>query len=219
MNWKRRSLLGKGFWREVYKTRWKGRKVAVQWVKEIYMNRMDISTRHVEECASIFPTHNQLNIVKLLDKLVFESEEPISVRRALELARDAARGVAQLHNAPGSPFAHTDLQMRQFLVDTDGTWKLNDFNRVKDAGLRLVDGVPSVEKSMFISEVAKGKWRKVYEIVTKEVRPSVEKMSDYSQQMQDLIVKGWDNDPKKRPAAKEIADEIERILATDRDSR
>ncbi|UIZ22142.1 hypothetical protein KXD40_005142 [Peronospora effusa] len=180
MNWKRR----------IYKTRWKGivpivdrkklllvesnfdvllffyvvgRKVAVQWVKEIYMNRMDISTRHVEECASIFPTHNQLNIVKLLDKLVFESEEPISVRRALELARDAARGVAQLHNAPGSPFAHTDLQMRQFLVDTDGTWKLNDFNRVKDAGLRLVDGVPSVEKSMFISEVAKGKWRSLEE--------------------------------------------------------
>ncbi|CAH0489259.1 unnamed protein product [Peronospora farinosa] len=81
-----------------------------------------------------------------LDMLVFESKEPISVRRALELPRDASRGVAQLHDAPKAPFAHTDLQVRQFLVDTDGTWKLNDFNRVKDAGLRLVDGVPSGEK-------------------------------------------------------------------------
>ncbi|CAI5716808.1 unnamed protein product [Peronospora effusa] len=172
---RRRSLLSKGFWREVYKTRWKGRKVAAKWDKEIYMNRVNISTRHVKECASIFPICNQPNIVKLvgwctqrwlwnsfphqLDMLVFESNEPISVRRALELPRDASRGVAQLHDAPGAPFAHTDLQVRQFLVDTDGTWKLNDFKRVKDAGLRLVDGVPSGEKCMLLSEIAKGKWR------------------------------------------------------------
>ncbi|CAI5705820.1 unnamed protein product [Peronospora effusa] len=268
------EFLGKGFWREVYKTKWKGREVAVKYVKEIHVNRTDIVTRHVEECASIFPIRNQPNIVKLvgwckttvvveyiphqLDKLVFESKEPISVRRALELARDAARGVAQLHNAPGGPFAHTDLQVRQFLVDANGTLKLNDFNRVKYAGLRLVDGVPSGEKCMFGSEVAKGKWRspeeyqhlrqdekldiyslslvlwtlrarvkpfrmysksKVYEMVPKGVRPSVEEMSDYPQEMQDLIVRGWDNDPKKRPTAKEMADEIERILANYRDSR
>ncbi|UIZ22359.1 hypothetical protein KXD40_005117 [Peronospora effusa] len=129
--------------------------------------------------------------------LVFESKEPISVRRALELPRDASRGVAQLHDAPGAPFAHTDLQVRQFLIDTDGTWKLNDFKRVKDAGLRLVDGVPSGEKCMLLSEIAKEKWRKVYEMVPKGVGPSVKEMSDYPQQMHDLIVKGWDNVAKK----------------------
>ncbi|CAI5746296.1 unnamed protein product [Peronospora destructor] len=268
------EFLGKGFWREVYKTKWNGREVAVKCVKEIHMNRTDIISRHVEECASIFPLRNQPNIVKLvgwckttvvveyiprqLDQLVFESEEPISVRRALELARDAARGVAQLHNAPGGPFAHTDLQVRQFLIDADGTLKLNDFNRVKYAGLRLVDGVPSGEKCMFKSEVVKGKWRspeeyqhlhldekldiyslslvlwtlrarvkpfrmysksKVYEMVPTGARPSVEEMGDYPQQMQDLIVRGWDNDPKKRPTAKEMVDEIERILASYSDSR
>ncbi|RMX63798.1 hypothetical protein DD238_006098 [Peronospora effusa] len=251
------EFLGKGFWREVYKTKWKGREVAVKYVKKIHMNRTDIITRHVEECASIFPIRNQPNIVKLvgwckttvvveyiphqLDKL-----EPISVRRALELARDAARGVAQLHNAPGGPFAHTDLQVRQFLLDADGTLKLNDFNRVEYAGLRFVDGVPSgkwrspeeyqhlrLDEKLDIYSLSLVLWTlrarvkpfrmysksKVYAMVPKGVRPSVKKMSDYPQQMQDLIVRGWDNDPKKRPTATEMVDEIERILASYRDRR
>ncbi|CAH0488579.1 unnamed protein product [Peronospora farinosa] len=60
---------------------------------------------------------------------------------------------------------------------------------------------------------------KVYAMVPKGVRPSVKKMSDYPQQMQDLIVRGWDNDPKKRPTATEMVDEIKCILASYRDRR
>ncbi|ETK93468.1 TKL protein kinase [Phytophthora nicotianae] len=261
------EFVGKGFWREVFKTKWNEREVAVKRVKEDLLSRPDIIPRHVEECASIFSIRNEPNIVGLvgwckttvvvdyiphqLDTLLFESEEQVSVHRALKLARDAARGVAQLHNAPGGPFAHADLQARQFLIDDNGTLKLNDFNRVKYTGPRLVNGVPTSEKCTFETSVAKGKWRspeeyqhrqldekldiyslslvmwamrarvkpfrmlereEVYAKVPTGVRPPLEAMSDYPKQMQDLIVRGWDTDPKKRPTAAEMADEIDRIL-------
>ncbi|KAI9916334.1 hypothetical protein PsorP6_017975 [Peronosclerospora sorghi] len=263
------EFVGKGFWREVFKTKWNGREVAIKRVKEKLLTRSDIIPRHVEECASIFSIRKEPNIVGLigwckstvvveyiphrLDTLLFESNEPISVYRALELARDAARGVAQLHNAPGGPFVHADLQARQFLIDANGTLKLNDFNRVKYAGPRLVNGVPTIEKCTFETSVAKGKWRspeefqhlqldekldiyslslvlwtlrarvKPFEMLTRDevytkvpagLRPSLKDMDEYPQRMKDLIVKGWDNDPQKRPAAKDMADEIERILSS-----
>ncbi|RLN53318.1 hypothetical protein BBJ29_000447 [Phytophthora kernoviae] len=261
------EFIGKGFWREVYKTKWNGRDVAVKRVKEELLSRPDIIPRHVEECAAIFSIRNEPNIVGLvgwckttvvvdyiphqLDTLLFESGEAVSVRRALELAQDAARGVAQLHNAPGGPFVHADLQARQFLIDTNGRLQLNDFNRVKYTGPRMVGGVATSEMCTFETAVAKGKWRspeeyrhvalnekldvyslslvlwalrarvkpyrmlereKVYEKVPEGFRPPLSAMSDYPQPMQDLIVRGWDNNPKKRPTSKEMADEIERIL-------
>ncbi|KAL4093515.1 hypothetical protein PRIC1_005585 [Phytophthora ramorum] len=268
------EFVGKGFWRQVYKTQWNGRDVAVKRVKEDLLSRPDIIPRHVEECAAIFSIRNEPNIVGLvgwckttvvvdyiphqLDTLLFESQEQVSVTRALKLARDAARGVAQLHNAPGGPFAHADLQARQFLIDANGTLQLNDFNRVKYTGPRMVNGVATSEKCTFETSVAKGKWRspeeyqhlqldekldiyslslvlwalrarvkpfrmlereKVYQAVPTGVRPPVSAMSDYPQQMQDLIVRGWDTDPKKRPTAKEMADEINRILEKYEDNR
>ncbi|KAG6591099.1 TKL protein kinase [Phytophthora cinnamomi] len=261
------DYIGKGFWRHVYKAKWNGRDVAVKRVKEELQTRPDIIPRHVEECASIFSIRNAPNIVGLvgwckttvvveyiphqLDTLLFESDELVSVDRALRLARDAARGVAQLHSAPGGPFVHADLQARQFLIDANGTLKLNDFNRVKYTGPRTINGKLTGEKCTFETSVAKGKWRapeeygfmpldekldvyslsmvlwamrsrekpfrmlereEVYQQVPKGVRPSLEAMSDYPQQMQDLIVRGWDTDPKKRPTATEMADEIDRIL-------
>lgn len=236
-------------------------------VKQTLLDRPDIIPRHVEESAAIFPIRDDPNIVSLvgwcdstvivdyiphqLDTLLFESEEPISVRRSLELARDAARGVAQLHSVPGGPFAHADLQARQFLIDANGTLKLNDFNRVKFTGPQRFQGEPTGEKCTFRTSVAKGKWRSpeeyalgaldekldiyslslvlwalrarskpypqytredVYAKVPKGLRPPVEAMGDYPQAMQDLVVRGWDADPARRPSAREMADEIDRIL-------
>ncbi|KAL4147089.1 hypothetical protein PRNP1_010845 [Phytophthora ramorum] len=221
------EFVGKGFWRQVYKTQWNGRDVAVKRVKEDLLSRPDIIPRHVEECAAIFSIRNEPNIVGLvgwckttvvvdyiphqLDTLLFESQE-----------------------------------------------QLNDFNRVKYTGPRMVNGVATSEKCTFETSVAKGKWRspeeyqhlqldekldiyslslvlwalrarvkpfrmlereKVYQAVPTGVRPPVSAMSDYPQQMQDLIVRGWDTDPKKRPTAKEMADEINRILEKYEDNR
>ena len=49
----------------------------------------------------------------------------------LELALEAAKGVAALHAFSGGPIIHADLQATQFLVDNQGRIKLNDFNRCR----------------------------------------------------------------------------------------
>ena len=49
----------------------------------------------------------------------------------LELALEAAKGVAALHAFSGGPIIHADIQARQFLVDDQGRIKLNDFNRCR----------------------------------------------------------------------------------------
>jgi serine/threonine protein kinase len=49
----------------------------------------------------------------------------------LRLARDAAKGLAALHGVDGGPVIHADITPKQFLVDFEGTIKLNDFNRCR----------------------------------------------------------------------------------------
>jgi hypothetical protein len=49
----------------------------------------------------------------------------------LLLARDAANGVAALHEVAGGPVIHADITAKQFLVDFEGRIKLNDFNRCR----------------------------------------------------------------------------------------
>lgn len=170
-----------------------GREVAVKIVKEKLLNRSDIITRHVEEVAAMFPVRNAPNIVSLigwcnttvvvdfvpnpLDEFLYDSKEPISVRRSLELARDAARGLAQFHSGAGGPFAHTDIQSRQFLIHADGKLLLNDFNRVKYTGKRNIPGATGTDKCTFHTPVAKGKWRSPEEY---KLMPLNEKLDVYS---------------------------------------
>jgi serine/threonine protein kinase len=51
--------------------------------------------------------------------------------RRLHLALGAAKGLAALHEFSGGPIIHADIQSRQFLVDSTGQVKLNDFNRCR----------------------------------------------------------------------------------------
>jgi hypothetical protein len=84
----------------------------------------------------------------LLEDLVFDHNQALPVKRALELALDAARGLQQLHGVPGGPFAHTDIQTRQLLINAEGTLLLNDFNRMKYTGQCMLPGLGD-EKCLF----------------------------------------------------------------------
>ncbi len=169
--------------------------------------------------------------------------------------------MAQLHAVPGGPFAHTDIQTRQMLINSEGRVLLNDFNRMKYTGpvnALVHDQSENIDQSntkcVFRTPVAKGKWRApeeyadsssldekldiyslcmvlwtlrsreppfeeyeredVYKgVVEDNLRPSVDAMADYPPKMQELIVRGWDADPKKRPSAAEMVREIEQIIA------
>ncbi|KAJ0393273.1 hypothetical protein P43SY_001092 [Pythium insidiosum] len=183
------EYLGEGFWREVFKAQWNGREVAVKLVKPKLLERADIIPRHVEEAVAMFPIRQAPNIVGLvgwcnttviveyvalkLDELVFDPSADLPVRVALQLARDAARGLAQLHGAPGGPFAHTDIQTRQFLVEPSGRLKLNDFNRVKYVGRSRLPGESHL-RCLARTNLAKGKWRSPEEYRREDVDESTD---------------------------------------------
>ena len=57
--------------------------------------------------------------------------DPIPEDKIIRMALDAARGLRALHEVPGGPVVHADLQPRQLLMDEDGTVKLNDLNRCR----------------------------------------------------------------------------------------
>jgi serine/threonine protein kinase len=94
-------------------------------------------------------------------------------RGRLYLALQAARAVRALHELPGGPIVHADLQPRQYLVKDDGTVKLNDFNRCRFMGHRYDTGaccplhIPS----------APGKWRSPEEYASQDLD---EKLDVYS---------------------------------------
>lgn len=60
----------------------------------------------------------------------------------LRLALQVARGVAAIHEISGGPILHADIQAQQFLVDAQGTVKLNDFNRCRFMANNTVTGKP-----------------------------------------------------------------------------
>ncbi|CAM9767033.1 unnamed protein product, partial [Laminaria digitata] len=50
------------------------------------------------------------------------------------MALDAARGLRAIHEIPGGPVVHADLQPRQLLLNEKGVVKLNDLNRCRFMG-------------------------------------------------------------------------------------
>jgi serine/threonine protein kinase len=73
-----------------------------------------------------------------LDTIVYNNgdkkqTETVATRQTplgrLRLALGVARGVAAIHDLHGGPIIHADIQAKQFLVDSHGVVKLNDFNR------------------------------------------------------------------------------------------
>ena len=86
-----------------------------------------------------------------LDKLVYNTDDTkafstTATRRTplgrLRLALHVARGVAAIHDIPGGPIIHADIQAKQFLVDSKGIVKLNDFNRNRFMANNTATGKP-----------------------------------------------------------------------------
>lgn len=74
--------------------------------------------------------------------------------QVIGMALDAARGLQAIHEIPGGPVVHADLQPRQLLLNKEGVLKLNDLNRCRFMG-RDEDGLPCP----FKITKANGVWR------------------------------------------------------------
>ena len=80
-----------------------------------------------------------------LGDLVFDKNEKISVRRALLLGLDVVSGVAQVHNISGGPITHNDINLSQYLVNSEGRVLLGDFNEMRYTGKYLVNPQSKVD--------------------------------------------------------------------------
>lgn len=86
-----------------------------------------------------------------LEDEVGSDESKASELRKAQIIHDVAAGVEVLHSVG---IAHTDIQLDQFLVRTDGTVALNDLNRA-----RIIKYNRLGEKCGFRISVSIGKWR------------------------------------------------------------
>jgi len=144
------TLLGEGYWRDVFLTEREGQKIVVKWMKSTHKMSTRNKDRHSREAKVLNQLVDHPQVVQLLaycDYHVVTEWLPLSLDAVLyneggrhphiplmwklKIALDVAKGLEALHNLPEGPIAHTDIQSRQFLVDYEGTVKINDFNRCR----------------------------------------------------------------------------------------
>lgn len=162
------GYVGAGLWRTVWKVRGPGNvPVVIKMMKgehDVDSRNMD---RHRRDALSMERLTSSPNIVSIyghcgntvltehlprgLDTLVYHNgdtkqDETVATRQTrlgrLHLALHVARGVAAIHELPGGPIIHADIQAKQFLVDPSGTVKLNDFNRCRFMSNNTKTGKP-----------------------------------------------------------------------------
>jgi hypothetical protein len=149
------GYVGSGLWRTVWKIRGHDN---MPLVIKMMKGEHDVDSRnfdrHRRDALSMERLTASPNIVSIyghcgntvlteylprgLDTIVYNNgdkkqTETVATRQTplgrLHLALHVARGVAAIHDLPGGPIIHADIQAKQFLVDSHGVVKLNDFNR------------------------------------------------------------------------------------------
>mmetsp|Transcript_103910 Transcript_103910/g.155593 ORF Transcript_103910/g.155593 Transcript_103910/m.155593 type:complete len:377 (+) Transcript_103910:2-1132(+) len=146
------NVTGRGVNRKAVRGTWKGCAMAVKQMRG--ESSLESDAAMATEAAVHFLLRHATHIAPLrgfcAGKLVFDfmpgtlHNARFPPPRALELAREAALALAELHESPGGPFVHRDLTSSQFLLDQDGRVFLQDFNHLQYVGLaHPVFGSPS----------------------------------------------------------------------------
>mmetsp|Transcript_25037 Transcript_25037/g.54209 ORF Transcript_25037/g.54209 Transcript_25037/m.54209 type:complete len:423 (-) Transcript_25037:270-1538(-) len=82
-----------------------------------------------------------------LESISFIESVPELTRKTpvgrIRLALDVFKGISHLHDVPGGPIIHADLQAKQFLIDpSTQTVRINDFNRCRFIRWNRTDDKP-----------------------------------------------------------------------------
>ena len=162
------GYVGAGLWRNVWKVRGRGNTTLVI---KMMKGEHDVDHRNMErhrrDAISMERLTSSPNIVSIyghcgntvltehlprgLDTLIYhdgdkKQSDTVATRQTplgrLRLALHVARGVAAIHDLPGGPIIHADIQAKQFLVDSKGVVKLNDFNRCRFMANNTRTGAP-----------------------------------------------------------------------------
>ncbi|CAM9139951.1 unnamed protein product [Hapterophycus canaliculatus] len=189
------KYLGRGYWREVRLGEFNGQEVAIKTLRDTQEESKRNKERHRWEAVALDMVKHHPNVVHLLglcecdmvteyfsrymDVLLLgdssdskEELREIPIREVIRMALEAARGIQALHEMPGGPVVHADLQPRQLLLDDDGVVKVNDLNRCRFMG-KDEDGEPCPFK---ISK-GNGVWRSPEEYAGEDL---TEKLDIYS---------------------------------------
>ena len=140
---KQGDRIGKGSWRNAYNSTWKGRDVVIKTLRPKKLHKARVVEHQLLEAAVLYHLRDAPNVIGLvgwcnmtvvlerggetLGDMIFDKDQPISVERALELAVQVMKGIAQVHASPLS-VAHNDIWYNQFLVVSHGQLLLNDFD-------------------------------------------------------------------------------------------
>ena len=162
------GYIGSGLWRTVWKIRGHDNgPMVIKMMKgehDVDSRNMD---RHRRDSLSMERLTSSPNVVSIyghcgntvltehlprgLDTIVYndgdiKQSDTVATRQTplgrLRLALHVARGVAAIHDIPGGPIIHADIQAKQFLLDRDGVVKLNDFNRCRFMSNNTKTGLP-----------------------------------------------------------------------------
>ena len=252
---KMEEKMGNGQFRKVHKAKWHGKNVAVKEKLNDEKKKWYIQRSVMEEASVLFRLRDSPYISRLigwcnstlvleyvprtLHQLLLDEQEEISVREALKLGLNVAKGVEQVHQIG---IAHGDIDSGQFLINDEGQVVLGDFNLMNSVGLGerkcsfhgfLNYGAPEednpdeiYDEKIDIYHVAFVLWQlrarrepfddlnAIGRRVIAGERPDIGLMNDYPQEMTNLIVEAWDGDPTKRPSASDLVKRIEAILQT-----
>jgi len=174
-------VLNHGFWRDVYAVDYDGQPVVLKSLKAKHVEprnylrqiRETIALDAVKEgrewivpeMGHCKPDENDEDFgytsmvprlrIDLEEYLKSDVYEDLTLDHVLSINIMCAMGLEAIHNLPGGPFVHNDLQPRQYLVTDDGRVLLNDLNRGKFLGRHEKTG----ERCGFCGSKAKGRWR------------------------------------------------------------
>eukprot|EP00903_Cladosiphon_okamuranus_P009114 g8707.t1 len=260
----RTEFLGRGYWREVRKANYNGQYVALKTLRDNQEETKRNKERHRWEAVAMDMLKDHPNIVHLLglcecdmvteyfpyylDVLLLGDSadlglQEIPIREVIRMALDAARGLRAMHELPGGPVVHADLQPRQLLMDENGVVKINDLNRCRFMGRDSVG-----EPCPFRISKGNGVWRAPEEYAGELL---TEKLDIYSmgnifwamlgrdvpfirddtykgkvlrgerpkvdpswhKEFVELFQDMWKRNPKERPDAREVVVRLERMYA------
>ncbi|CAM9532917.1 unnamed protein product [Ectocarpus sp. 12 AP-2014] len=259
------EFLGKGYWREVRLATYRGQDVAIKTLREDQEETDRNRERHRWEAVALDMVSDHPNIVHLLglcecdmiteyfpyymdvllmgDDSSSEDLVELSIGEIIRMALQAARGIQALHEMPGGPVVHADLQPRQLLLDENGVVKVNDLNRC-----RFMARDSSGEPCPFYISKGNGVWRSPEEYAGEGL---TEKLDIYSLgnifwsmlgrkppfardgKYKARVLRGerpkvdpswhpafvqlftdmWKRDPRERPTAREVVLRLERMYA------
>ena len=256
------NLLGKGAFSKVYQGKCRGQEIAVKIFEGAKNDEQELESirAEIKVMSQIYNQNvvlfmgactdpqKELMIVteKLpsdLNKILIEQKDkyPLSLRKRMKMAKEAALGVNWLH-CSNPMFIHRDLKPSNLLVSSDYHVKVADFGltKMKDKTSKKQNNAPQGSPAYMAPEVFMGEYDEKCDVysfgmVLWEIYQQEKVFKEYPNlpslmhavidegvrpeipkncpsRLRKLMQRCWDEDPKKRPSMSKVVSELENVI-------